>query len=208
MSTPTLQQTRQQLDDLDGLIQRMLTLPLTHLEDSQAKVTAEALRMPPEEFAPLPFPNRRMMAEARITPTETVAHTGGAVQGWRVEFGSTNQRLTTLPLPGEIVEEQMLPYANVVAEEVARPVLPAPRPQHSPREPLSPIAWPLYLTTRTFDLVLGWGPFAGLTKPTGKTLLGLAGLAMLVAAVVWAYYDWTEFRWTDSDISPSITSSK
>src|SRR6185437_8783145 len=66
-SPGTLNPTRQQLDELDALLKRMLELPVNQLDDSadEAEDVAEELASPP---AVIPPPERR---ESRKRPMET-----------------------------------------------------------------------------------------------------------------------------------------
>jgi hypothetical protein len=215
MSNPTLHQTRQQLDDLDSLIQRMLSLPLSHLDEEEAQKLQESARIPAEEFAPLPFPNRQMINEAKITSTPRIDTPDSSVMGWKVEFGDpirvpeTNRLVSLPPTAVEITPEELVPYASVVVEEVPRPALPTPQPALSASNDfVVPILWPFYLITRIFDMILGRGPTAWMTRPFGKHLVGVAGIAMIIGALVWAYLDWTEFRWTVRNSSSNISEFK
>ena len=100
----THQQTRQQLDELDSLLQRMLSLPLHAGEPARA---AEA--MSPEAFAPLPPNLPRTNAAPRSVDRPPV------VQAWRMA-------------PVTPVDEPPLALAVDGPETSVAPVLVAPYP--------------------------------------------------------------------------------
>src|SRR5262245_17579856 len=74
-------QTRQQLDELDALLQRMLSLPLAHADGP------EPTPPPAEASIPLP-PTRRSFAQPLIRSTPSAISQSGqpAVEAWRVEL--------------------------------------------------------------------------------------------------------------------------
>jgi hypothetical protein len=99
-------------------------------------------------------------------------------------------RLTTIPTP-----------------EVAPPVAPRPVPAVAPLTPRAasrrkraPIAlWPLIAFNAVFDWFLSWfgPPGRWACGPSGRTLMGSAGVLMFVAAVAWGVLDWYDwFGWT------------
>jgi len=118
------QQTRQQLDELDALLQRMLSLPMSSAEPA----TSQTLATNPEEFAPLPptLPTSKPMTAAR-------ANGQTSVHAWRVQVPPPAGP-TLASQPG--VEE--LPMA--VPIEDAGPAFPAyipppPQPRFSAGQP-------------------------------------------------------------------------
>lgn len=212
MATPGLAQTRKQLDELDDLIQRMLTLPLSHMDESEAEAAAATLRMSPREFAPLPYDD---IAGARVVEqTVTPAHgQAGSVQGWRIEFPGGTRFIEGNPKPpaqeyGDpkpTEADRFLPFADEVYEPAPRPALPTPGPLPAEPKRLSALAMPFWLLNRTFDVLLGWIPYLGaFTRPVGKNVLGAFGVLMILGAIAWAVMDYREFRWTAPDAPPII----
>jgi hypothetical protein len=105
------QQTRQQLDELDALLQRMLSLPLSSADPATLKAPSTSA----EAFAPLP-PTLPAMPAA---PPRSSSHAG--VQAWRVE---------TVPpvaqLMGSAPGQDELPLADPVDSPAVPPYAPPP----------------------------------------------------------------------------------
>src|SRR5581483_10544232 len=171
------QPTRQQLDDLDALLQRMLALP-SGPPEGPADRRADAA--PP---APQP-PAGNMVLSDPLAP----APSPPAPVSWSA--------------PPEPVP---LPLLNPVPPAQRRaPVLPPPAPALSPRQGLiasRPPAPPLLLRpilwlNRGFDgLSFAFGaPGRWLRRPAGRTVLGTVGLALLAAAAALVLLD--RFGWT------------
>ena len=153
--------TRQQLDELDALLQRMLTLPNSASESpAPAKATsfaeAPALRLttvppPPPVFAPPPMP-----APEPTTP----------IIERKVVAPSTQIR--SMPLPAA-------PKPAAAEPPLAEPA----------REPVSFVLWPLVGLNWLFDAIMGlFGPPGWLVRSGfGKNVLGLAGIGLILLTV-------------------------
>jgi hypothetical protein len=178
MATPTPPPTRQQLDDLDALLQRMLALPVNPSEGPSEPPAEPPF---PEPFGP-PAGNVIIDDSGPTRPTAPFPRS---------------------PVPAATVS---LPLLNPVPLAQRRPpVLPRPDRPVSPRQaliasrpPPEPLLLrPLLALNRLFDtLALGLGsPGRWLRRPTGRTLLGLIGLALLAAAVAFALLDRVDWPW-------------
>jgi hypothetical protein len=175
MATPTPPPTRQQLDDLDALLQRMLALPVNPSD--------EPPESPPEPLSP-PAGNVVLDDSPPVLPPP---------------------KAPPPPRPPVHAVAVPLPVLNPVPLAERRPpVLPPPDRPVSPRQALiasRPAPEPLLLRpilalNRLFDTVaLGLGsPGRWLRRPTGRTLLGLIGLLLLAAAVACVLV--TRIGWT------------
>lgn len=175
----SLQTTRQMLDELDALMERMLALPVNELED-----------------APAPRP-------ASKTPTVVASLTllGSAPDAAAVAVAAADEPpasvaapepLPPLPpapmpaLPEPMVERveppTQLPQVGALLAEVPQPV---PTTE-------SVLAWPLLWLNESFDRAVEPFGFAGrwARGSSGRMILGLTGLALLIASTIWFLKDW------------------
>jgi hypothetical protein len=168
MATPTPPPTRQQLDDLDALLQRMLALPVNPSDEPP-----EPLRPPPGNVIIDDSPPTQPLA-----PPPRPAVPAAALP---------------LPLLNPVpVAERRPPVLPPPDRPVSpRQALISSRP---PGDPL--LLRPLLGLNRVFDsLAMGLGgPGRWLRRPAGRTMLGLIGLALLAAAVGLALLD--RIGWT------------
>jgi hypothetical protein len=167
--------TRQQLDELDALLQRMLALPVAPGDEAD-----QAVEPPPpaaETSAPvngsLPAAEEftvRTLALIRLDPpgTETPPHPDPAAP----EDGADAAVTEPVPEPAAAGE-------------------PVPELPGRERRPLPGWLRPVVWANRAFDQVAGClgAPGRWLRRPWGRTLLGLAGLLLLAAAVGWIVLD-------------------
>jgi hypothetical protein len=172
MATSASQPTRQQLDDLDALLQRMLSLPVDPAEEPA----------PPEP----PPPSAPRYPEPFIAPAGNVILSDPEIT---ISQPPPLSR-PPVPLPPEPVS---LPLVNPVPPALRRgPVLPTPDRPRTPLEALaasrpprpSLLLRPIVALNRCFDAVaFGLGaPGRWLRLPAGRTLLGLIGLLLLAVA--------------------------
>ena len=188
MSTPAstrppapMQPTRQQIDDLDALLQRMLSLPVKVPEEDLDEVEERALEeaavaaVEPAEMPinyPLPEPEARADAEpVRTTAPELVSQGHSA------------------PMP-EVKTE---------TEPASRPAQPAvrltsviQRPALDSRVRRGVLLQALVRSNRVFDRWTGrlGAPGQWLRRPGGRSLLGWTGLFCLLAALLLLLKDW------------------
>lgn len=181
------QQTRQQIDELDALLQRMLTLPVKAPEDEdldeadeRALQEAAAGEESAESFGALAthFPMSEPKPDAGAAPEplrtavpEPVSYTSpAAVPGSQEERAPPSQKLeTTVRMTSVIQQPAMEP-------RVRRGVL------------LQGLLW----SNRAFDRWAGrlGAPGRWLRRPRGRSVLGWTGLLCLVAALVLLLKDW------------------
>jgi hypothetical protein len=178
--------TRQRLDDLDALMQRMLALPVdpgSDLEEAPSrppefaefqfdKPTAPASSASASDDNPVP-----QVSPPRETGNEQVAETAGSV--------------ITPPIAPPLREEKQLRPAHTATALTIRSSL-----RISPVRPpvlLRPILWINY----SFDWCTGWfgPPGRWLRSWPGRNLVGWVGLALFVAAVAWVIFDTTGWSW-------------
>jgi hypothetical protein len=184
--------TRQQLDELDALLQRMLSLPLNPPESLAPNPPAAAFAPPlptPVPMArevPTPSPAPRLFANpAPIPEARSAPEPSPIAAPWK----------DLTPTPEPIPE----PPRPVIAppQKIEKP-RPAPRPVTSAPAPVAVESVPVYVPPRPepvpfllvplvgFNAALNW--FLGLFGLPGrilrsgfvKTLFGLAGLGLLI----------------------------
>lgn len=211
MPTPTSSQpagvhpARRQLDELDALLQQMLCLPVN--------------RPPEAEHAAADSTVAQGASTLQATATDAAAFAGYRTADFvpmtapaAIPEESTLPREPE-PAPLPPVESQVtideLPrevYAFTASEAPARlavepppdfrPSIPRPLPQPEPVETPA-VLWPLVAVNAIFDLFtypLG-RPGRWLRSPSGRTFLGLSGLALLVAAGVCVALGWSRWSW-------------
>jgi hypothetical protein len=155
--------TRQQLDELDALLQRMLSLPLTPPESS---APAPQPYSPPLPVSPPPTPREMPAPAPRVfsDPTPTPVP-------WKTPAAPTAVMPVAAPAP---IVERPLPSPVIVPE---------PPPYAAPLYEPAPLFYaPLVAFNAMLDWVLGQFGFPGRVLRSGfvKTLFGLAGLGLLV----------------------------
>jgi len=170
----TTHPTRQQLDELEALMQRMLALPV----NQQAEETdLPALAADPgaevafAENADSPLPNTW---EGSLPPVPTVA-------------------TDAAPAPrAEVTPPPVVAHHPVVAPRLRRSLEVRPRP---PRLRAAWLLAPVVWLNRAFDRCaarLG-APGRWLCSPAGRNVLGWLGVACLAAAAAWVII---ELNWT------------
>jgi hypothetical protein len=205
MSAPaysTHHETRQQLDELDALLQRMLTLPVS--EPELATPIAEEVRSP--QFTVLPPTLPQPPSPSWSNRNE------GIVPAWRVSEPPLAAAVEEVPLafaptapyPYSMVYGQPLPERSVPMPAVE---LPPPLPTAKPAADIAP-AWaipvaaspsrspsiwsvPFVVVNHLFDATTFLlGPFgAWLRSPSGGRVLGALGVLMILGAAGWAAFE-------------------
>jgi hypothetical protein len=204
------QQTRQQLDELDALLQRMMNLPLHAAESARPNVEAPSAEtfaplpptLPRADVAPATMPSWRLaapvlageppMAVPIDEPQATALAEAPAPYPYSLVFG---QPLPTEAPPAALVEPPPQPsYARPSPLAEAAPIWAIPA-ENKPA--FSLFALPFVAINRLFDLpTYLLGPLgACLRHPVGKTILGWLGIAMLLGAIGWAAHDWRAADW-------------
>jgi hypothetical protein len=220
-SAPANQSMRQQLDELDALLQRMLNLPANQV-DEPADPTAPRPRFNTADPSPTPPPpaGRRPAMRLLEGSAPVAAPSAPPPASWDPHWN-----INLNPQQGSSVFGRTPAVARSAAPEPAVPVwraetvafpqseaAPAPQPvaaappapmpappvfQSRPvaAEPTSLVLLPAIMVNRVFDAVivhLG-PPGEWLCTRAGRTILGLAGLAMIAGSAAWAAAGW--FGW-------------
>jgi hypothetical protein len=190
MSTPApsrssapLQPTRQQIDELDALLQRMLSLPVKPRKEDPADADEQALdeaATPDEEAAsyaevpssyPLPGPEPGAATEAARTVTAELLSQGP---------------------PFLAPESNGNTASGAGVEPTVRRTSVVQRPAVDPRVRRGVLLQGLVWSNRVFDRWAGrlGAPGKWLRRPQGRALLGWTGLLCLVAALLVLLKDW------------------
>jgi hypothetical protein len=207
MTTPRPSQpspTRQQLDELEALMQRMLALPLTApAEDPSAGEMAER-SAPSLGSAARPAPVETVRAEpvlvrfSETTPELPVAEMPESRKPSPTEAGCPDE-----PLPDtELSAGTVAVMAPAVEPTRRTEAVPAGGPKRSvllEERRARIVAWrqPLLWSNRRFDcwtLRLG-GPGRWLRSTQGRAVLGWTGVLLLAAALAWGILDWIGWIW-------------
>ena len=190
--------TRQQLDELDSLLQRMLTLPLNPADggtptpapatgwrvDPPAPATAPAPHIAAPPLPPDPPAARAPVVAVPIRPPRPAPPPPAPMPSPEPAVPAVERRAAPPPRisapPVAVPEPHFEPPSPFEGMAPARPELAA-----APEEESSPVPvalWPLVALNWTVDLLLGlFGPPGRfLRSGFGKYLLGLAGLALLI----------------------------
>lgn len=166
--------TRQQLDELDALMQRMLALPVD----------------PPEELAD--FPTESAPDENCSEETSALAQISPAMD---------LETPVSIPEPNTSVPVLALPIREALAAPPTEVGQPPPSPRASQEKGDRPrVAWPLYplvWINGGFDLATAWlGPLGRwLRSPSGRALFGWGGVFLLAAALAWFAVDTLGWTW-------------
>lgn len=215
------QQTKQQLEELDTLLQRMLALPTNGQEPPMAMIPQV-----PEAFVPspptLPVPTRAPSSDSVVqswrvqTPTATMANQPPLATP--VEPAPPEPRFFASPIAQSMAPQAApspFPYQMVFGPQTASaaPAMPVmtpapatgiPSPQWQAAKPTSEMAplpfslWPLFVLNKLFDLLtLPLGPLGSwLRQPSGRNTLGWLGILMILGAIGWGVADWYGMDWT------------
>jgi hypothetical protein len=191
--------TRQQLDELDALLQRMLSLPLSSPDDP-SRVQMPAFQTPP---LPDPTPVRSWRVDPPATAAAAAPHMAAAPIAAAMAHSTLpmtepiaypepqNPFLFRNPAPASTPEPARQPApitrsiptnpsALAAAPKLTNPSVPAVN--QTPPETVSFVLWPLVGLNWTVDRLLGlFGPPGWLLRSGfGKNVLGLTGIGLLL----------------------------
>lgn len=211
-SKPPIHPTRQQLDELEALLQRMLALPVNQLEGETGNLSLPALApidMPPDwdngDSAVLSTETARQ-ARDKATATKVDRPEDGVRPSAGAQLGNDSIRTDEVNRPeGERASRRWpepdasqnggAPAANLT---IATQSATGERPWYpivARRIPwsLRPLVW----SNRAFDRCAGHLGASGrwLRGPRGRTWIGWSGVALLASAVAWAWLEWMGWTW-------------
>jgi hypothetical protein len=197
----SLQSTKQMLDELDALMEKMLTLPVSDVENAEAfpppsmkgpPLSATLTLLEPSDSSPPPASKR----PAHQKPKEEAGSEGTdtpwpfnpphySVPGNSADAPSPEPE----PLTNEVVPPSVLPKLEPLMQEIAE----APGPSLGTQWLYLPLVW----VNLGFDGVTRRLGGAGnwMRSEAGRMLLGLSGIALLAAAAVWFLKDWLGWNW-------------
>jgi hypothetical protein len=208
-SPPAGNSMRQQLDELDALLQRMLSLPINQVDEA----ASEPPRRPAVDLATTPVPGRRgqmlLLDGSAPVPTPQSAPPAAWDPHWNINLNPQQGSSVLGPRSpaAQRTQSDALPpvwRAETVAFAPARQE-PAPQPPLSSSNAAAPIArpepirqptpeptplslWPVVAVNRVFDaLMLCFGPPGQwFCTAAGRTLLGYTGMALLATSIALA----------------------
>jgi hypothetical protein len=217
------QQTKQQLEELESLLQRMLTSPTNGQE-------------PPLAMPAMPAPSISPSPPSLPSASQSVIGGEPTLQVWRVQTpmsepgaGTFTEQQPPLATPVDPIPPEPrffagsrsptaanappspFPYQMVFGPQTASaapaihavPVAGIPVPQWEASKssadlgPLPVALWPVYVLNKAFDLLtFPLGPLGSwLRQPGGRNTLGWLGLLMILGAIGWAVADWYGMDW-------------
>jgi hypothetical protein len=171
--------TRQQLDELDALMERMLALPV-----NQPELSGPMPKLPARPVKALSLP----IVQATVAVPERVSDQGSGVGDQGVL--STQYSVLSTHYSGSGVRVESLTPDS-------RPLTPDPWPltHAGPAVPfwLRPAVW----CNRVYDSGTALlGPAGRCLRGTkARTVLGLSGIALITAALLWAAVDTWGWTW-------------
>lgn len=233
----SLQSTKQMLDELDALMEKMLSLPVNDLDEAPAgpvdtskgpTLAASLTLLEPNAPQPEPAAKKEPPAAKASSPTvAAVAAPAKKLLDRRPKPKAAPHppvkppHLTKLPTPASPprprpapklepeVHEPTLPFSFPEPEPLTNEVLPPtvlpslePLLTHDPEEVAggSSSGWsfsPLLWINQNFDHATAYlGTFGQrLRSYSGRNVLGISGIALLLVAVGWVLMDWMGWNW-------------
>jgi len=210
--------TRQMLDELDALMERMLALPVNDLEEPLPApppplpaLSATLTEAPPEpatEPEPRPRPPEPRQSGkvlvGRLSPSYTAPDEPAPPPAERPAFSyATPEDEEAIPsLPDRPLWEPAAPPSSPPSENKLPPLIvpktPPPAKQYPRRRSL--FGWclqPLVWINVGYDRSTGWLGVPGrwLRSNGGRMMLGYVGLGMLCLAAAWLLRDWLGWSW-------------
>jgi hypothetical protein len=200
--------TRQQLDEIDALLSRMLTLPPLKgdaAEEPAAPPVEMTFPAPLIREVPAPRPpaaDDPVVREWRARWPQTRVPTEPSVVAWGspVPLATLAEEPDT-PAPVGIPSSQPAMYQ---APAYIPPAAPYPVAELVPGNApaVSPLLWPLVACNLAFGVLSHvLGPLGAWMRGPGRTPLGWVGIAMILVAAVWAAGEWLGYDWASVDLS-------
>jgi hypothetical protein len=192
---PPIHPTRQQLDELEALMQRMLALPVNQLDAAPAPEAALST------LAPIDMPPEWDSGDSAVLSSEA-ARQAQAQATARAPVGGSELQAESRDEPKDFSDSAHREAENADAPAtkiiIARPT-PGERPWTLPASarrvsgPVRLLMW----TNRAFDrcaVRLG-PPGRWLRGPHGRAWIGWSGIALLATAAAWAGLEWMGWTW-------------
>jgi hypothetical protein len=198
-----LPSTRQMLDELDALMERMLALPVS--DAPEPLVPASQPAAPPATKSPILSATLTLLqaptdeAQASHPPTNP-SHlpardfAGTPAPPYQAEPKAGLPELTALARPAEpaplsdrAVPPSAVPQLDALLAEVPEP------PTTAGDWFILPVIWGNRLFDRGTMLLGEHGDW--LRSPAGRSMLGLTGVGLLLAALAWLLRDWLGWTW-------------
>ena len=206
----SLQTTKQMLDELDALMERMLSLPVNDGEGAapmapatEAPIVSAKLTLlaPPAAPAPAPAPVPASETPAPMQSDEEAASKGPPLNPPHFTRSAPPARkprrlpephlAAPLPDPEPLTNDYTLPSALPKLEPLLAD-LSEPTPATTTPWGYVPLLW----INQRFDSISTWLPGgAWLRSQGGRMFLGMSGVAMTLAAAGWVLKDWLGWNW-------------
>jgi hypothetical protein len=203
--SPTSLPTRQQLDEIDALLKRMMSLPPLPGEPAEQAPSRE----PPAPAITYPSPTIR-----EVPPPQTPLAHEPNVREWRVEWpqapaappppvvawGSPVPAAAPGPPAYAIVAQAEAPFAAPIVSPYG--YVPGQPPPSVARPPESLPVQVLTVLNGAFHVLTYFlGPPGTWLRGSGRNLLGWSGILMALAAAAWAAGEWAGYNWPPIDLS-------
>jgi hypothetical protein len=210
-SPPEADNSAALLAELDVLLERMMALPVNEL-DEEKPPARQALQPPVPELSDvtgrMPPQEAAMITVAEAIPEPPLPSPAPSSDDLYVQaiLQRTRQEQTATPLPEPVAVYQPYETELPILESDAPPpytpaplpplVQPTPAPEPLEQEEPSPWSTPVRVCNEGFDRLMGLlgKPGRWLQGKHGRTLVGVAGILMLLAAAGLAVRDCLE--WT------------
>lgn len=195
-----LQSTKQMLDELDALMEKMLTLPVNDLDDAPTLPAPPALEKSALS-ASLTLLERSAEAPAGKNDGPSMDEPAGAPLPYhpphfeaqprqeRERLASAYQIPEPAPLTNEVEPPPLMRDLEPLLSEIAEP----PAPSLALHWVYLPLVW----VNQGFDgatLAFG-GAGRWMRSEVGRMLLGFLGIVMLAAGIVWFLKDYLGWQW-------------
>lgn len=206
----SLQSTKQMLDELDALMEKMLTLPVNDLDEAspfppplvkEPALSATLTLLEPSDALPAPAVSKEpastpsyQMPEEEVGPATVDAPQSFNPPHFEMARMETSEAEPLRfempePLTNEVAPGSVLPKLEPLMKEIAEPPASSLQTQW--------LYLPLVWVNQGFDgttLMFG-GAGRWLRGEAGRMLLGLSGVALMLAAVIWFLKDWLGWNW-------------
>jgi hypothetical protein len=198
-----LQTTKQMLDELDALMEKMLTLPVNDLDEAPAfpppivkepALSATLTLLEPSEPAskkPAHKPSQQSPEAEGLSAPLPFNPPHFSIESVPADESESLREETPEPEPltNEVMPASVLPKLEPLMKEIVEPSASSLGTQWL----YAPLVW-VNLGFDGVTLAFG-GAGTWMRSDGGRMLLGLLGLALSAAAVVWFLKDWLGWNW-------------